>query len=100
LTAPETNSSITLKAWPAVRSACPIRDAEHRIRLEIRAGVDTGELGRRDRSVGGRGVDIGRRAAAPARAAEVLVTGQGCGDRLRYIVRDRCAHTSKGVVDP
>jgi len=58
----------------AIRCACSIRDAVRKLGLEIRAGLHTGEVQRRGRSVAGVAVHIGARVAALAEASEVLVT--------------------------
>jgi class 3 adenylate cyclase len=70
--------------------------------MEIRAGLHTGEVERRDRSVAGLAVHIGARVAGLAQASEVLVT-----DTVKALVigsgitfADRGAHTLKGVPDP
>jgi len=83
----------------AVRCACAIRDAVQEIGLEIRAGLHTGEVERKGRSVTGLAVHIGARAGALAQASEVLVTstvqmlvlGSGIG------FADRGEHDLKGV---
>ncbi|MBV8304238.1 MAG: adenylate/guanylate cyclase domain-containing protein [Acidimicrobiia bacterium] len=85
----------------AVRCACFIRDAVRRIGLDIRAGLHTGEVERRDRSIAGLAVHIGARVAAVAEASEVLVT-----DTVKALVigsgiafGDRGMHHLKGVPD-
>ena len=83
----------------AVRCACAIRDAVQEIGIEIRAGLHTGEVERKGRSVTGLAVHVGARAGALAQAGEVLVTstvqmlvlGSGIG------FADRGEHTLKGV---
>jgi class 3 adenylate cyclase len=83
----------------AVRCACAIRDAVQEIGLEIRAGLHTGEVERKGRSVTGLAVHIGARAGALAQASEVLVTstvqmlvlGSGIG------FADRGEHDLKGI---
>jgi class 3 adenylate cyclase len=69
--------------------------------LEIRAGLHTGEVQRRERSVAGMAVHIGARVASLAQASEVLVT-----DTVKALVigsgilfRDRGKHQLKGVPD-
>jgi class 3 adenylate cyclase len=86
----------------AIRCACSIRDAVRRVGLEIRAGLHTGEVERRGRSVAELAVHIGARVAALAEANEVLVT-----DTVKALVigsgisfADRGAHLLKGVSDP
>ena len=69
--------------------------------MEIRAGLHTGEVERKDRAVRGMAVHVGARVAALARASEVLVTstvhmlvlGSGIG------FTDRGSHVLKGVPD-
>ena len=83
----------------AILCACAIRDAVQEIGIEIRAGLHTGEVERKDRSVTGLAVHVGARAGALAQASEVLVTstvqmlvlGSGIG------FADRGEHTLKGV---
>jgi len=83
----------------AVRCACAIRDAVQEIGLEIRAGLHTGEVERKGRSVTGLAVHVGARAGALAQASEVLVTstvqmlvlGSGIG------FADRGEHDLKGI---
>ena len=86
----------------AIRCACSIRDAVRRIGLEIRAGLHTGEIERRDTSIAGLAVHIGARVAALAQSSEVLVTDTVrslvVGSGIAFI--DRGAHTLKGVADP
>jgi class 3 adenylate cyclase len=83
----------------AVRSACAIRDAVRDIGIEIRAGLHTGEVERREALVTGLAVHAGARVAALAQPSEVLVTstvqmlvlGSGIG------FTDRGRHKLKGV---
>jgi class 3 adenylate cyclase len=58
----------------AVRCACAIRDAVRDIGVEVRAGLHTGEVERKGRSVAGLAVHVGARVGALAQASEVLVT--------------------------
>jgi class 3 adenylate cyclase len=58
----------------AVRCACDIRDAVRDLGLEIRSGLYTGEVERRQNSVAGLAVHVGARVASLAAAGEVLVT--------------------------
>jgi pimeloyl-ACP methyl ester carboxylesterase/class 3 adenylate cyclase len=85
----------------AVRCACAIRDAVSGLGLQIRAGLHTGEVERRNRSIAGLAVHIGARVAALAEASEVLVT-----ETVKTLVigsgisfADRGFHTLKGVQD-
>jgi pimeloyl-ACP methyl ester carboxylesterase len=59
----------------AVRAACAIRDALHRLGIEIRAGVHTGECRADGKSLRGLAVHAGARIAALAGPGEVLVSG-------------------------
>jgi class 3 adenylate cyclase/pimeloyl-ACP methyl ester carboxylesterase len=59
----------------AVRCAVSIREAVRGVGLEIRAGLHTGEIERRDGDVGGLAVHIGARVMAKAGPGEVLVSG-------------------------
>jgi class 3 adenylate cyclase len=85
----------------AIRCACSIRDAVASMGLQIRAGLHTGEVERRDRSVAGIAVHIGARIAALAGASEVFVT-----DTVKALVigsgitfADRGMHALKGVAE-
>jgi class 3 adenylate cyclase/pimeloyl-ACP methyl ester carboxylesterase len=85
----------------AIRCACSIRDAVANLGLQIRAGLHTGEVERRDRSIAGIAVHIGARVAALAGASEVFVT-----DTVKALVigsgitfSDRGVHALKGVAD-
>jgi class 3 adenylate cyclase len=85
----------------AIRCACAIREAVREIGLSIRAGLHTGEVGRRGTAAAGLAVHVGARVAALAQASEVLVTstvqmlvlGSGIG------FADRGLHTLKGIPD-
>jgi class 3 adenylate cyclase len=85
----------------AIRCACAIRDAVREIGVEIRAGLHTGEVERREKAATGLAVHVGARVAALAQADEVLVTstvqmlvlGSGIG------FADRGRHRLKGVPD-
>jgi class 3 adenylate cyclase/pimeloyl-ACP methyl ester carboxylesterase len=59
----------------AVHCAVRIRDAVRTLGLEIRAGLHTGEIERRDRDVGGLGVHVAARVMGSAQPGEVLVSG-------------------------
>jgi class 3 adenylate cyclase len=79
--------------------ACAISDTVRELGIEIRAGLHTGEVERRDQAVTGLAVHVGARVAALAGASEVLVTstvqtlvlGSGIG------FADRGSHSLKGV---
>jgi len=58
----------------AIRCACDIRDAVMRSGLEVRCGLHTGEVTRRNGEVAGIAVHIGARVSAVAVPGEVLVT--------------------------
>lgn len=58
----------------ALRCAFDLRDAFGRMELEMRAGIHTGEIERRDDDVGGIGVHIASRALAEAGSSQVVVT--------------------------
>jgi class 3 adenylate cyclase/dihydrofolate reductase len=58
----------------ALRCAFRLHEALGRIGLEIRAGVHTGEIERREGGVGGIGVHIAARVMAQASAGQVVVT--------------------------
>jgi class 3 adenylate cyclase len=85
----------------AIRCACAIRDAVREIGVEIRAGLHTGEVERKDRAASGLAVHVGARVVSLAQAGEVLVTstvqmlvlGSGIG------FADRGRHRLKGVPD-
>jgi class 3 adenylate cyclase len=83
----------------AVRCACAIRDAVREIGLEIRAGLHTGEVERKGRSVTGLAVHVGARAGALAQASEVLVTSTVqmlvLGSGISFA--DRGEHDLKGI---
>jgi class 3 adenylate cyclase len=85
----------------AVECARNLREALHRIGLEIRAGVHTGEVERRGDDVGGIGVNIGSRVADLAGPGEVWVSRTvkdlTVGSGLEYAERGR--HALKGVPD-
>jgi pimeloyl-ACP methyl ester carboxylesterase len=58
----------------AIRCALAIREAVRGLGLEVRAGVHTGEVERRNGDIAGIGVHIAARVAAAAAANEVLVS--------------------------
>lgn len=85
----------------AIQAATAIRDAAHRLGLEIRAGLHTGEIERHGDDVIGIGVHIAARVLSVAEPGEVLVSrtvrdlvaGSGIG------FTDRGTHRLKGVPD-
>ena len=83
----------------AVRSACAIRDVVRDIGIEIRAGLHTGEVERREASVTGLAVHAGARVAVLAQPSEVLVTSTVqmlvLGSGISFT--DRGQHRLKGV---
>jgi class 3 adenylate cyclase len=58
----------------AIRCACALRDAARGIGIEVRAGIDTGEVERRDEDIGGIAVHIAARVQATALPSEVIVS--------------------------
>jgi class 3 adenylate cyclase len=85
----------------AIRCAAAIRDAVREIGVEIRAGLHTGEVERKGRSVMGLAVHVGARVGALAQASEVLVTSTVrtlvLGSGISFA--DRGLHELKGVPD-
>ena len=85
----------------AIRCAAAIRDAVREIGVEIRAGLHTGEVERKGRSVMGLAVHVGARVGALAQAGEVLVTSTVrslvLGSGISFA--DRGLHELKGVAD-
>ena len=85
----------------AIHCACAIRDTVRELGIEIRAGLHTGEVERKDRAVMGLAVHVGARVAALADASEVLVTSTVqmlvLGSGIAFT--DRGNHTLKGVPD-
>jgi pimeloyl-ACP methyl ester carboxylesterase len=83
----------------AIRCARAIRDALEEVRIEIRAGLHTGECELLDGKVAGIAVSIGARVAAQARPGEVLVSQTVkdlvAGSGLAF--EDRGAAELKGV---
>ena len=82
-----------------VRAAQDIRNALRPLGLEMRAGLHTGEVERRDGDVAGIAVHIGARVAALAGAGEILVSGTVkdlvIGSGIEFT--DRGRHELKGV---
>ncbi len=83
----------------AIRCACAIRDAVHRLGLEVRAGLHTGECEVAGSKVSGIAVHTGARIAAAARPQEVLASGTVrdlvAGSGIQF--DDRGSHVLKGV---
>jgi class 3 adenylate cyclase/pimeloyl-ACP methyl ester carboxylesterase len=83
----------------AIRCACAIRAGASQLRIEVRAGLHTGECVIIGEKVGGIAVHIGARIAAAAKAGEVLVSATvkdlvaGSG----IVFEPRGAHALKGV---
>jgi pimeloyl-ACP methyl ester carboxylesterase/class 3 adenylate cyclase len=82
-----------------VRAAQSIIDSVKPLGLEIRAGLHTGEIERRDSDVAGIGVHIGSRICSLADPGEVLVSNTikdlVMGSDLEFA--DRAVHSLKGV---
>lgn len=83
----------------AVRAAQTIADRVKPLGIQIRAGLHTGEIERRDDDVAGIGVHIGARICALANADEVLVSSTVkdlvIGSDISFA--DRAIHDLKGV---
>ena len=83
----------------AIRCATAIGEKTHRIGLEVRSGLHSGECVARGDDVAGVAVHIGARVAGLAAPGEVLVTGTVrdlvTGSGIEFI--DRGRHTLKGV---
>jgi class 3 adenylate cyclase len=83
----------------AIRCAMAIRDAVQALRIEVRAGLHTGECEVRGDDIGGIGVHIGARVSALAGPNDVLVSSTlrdlVFGSGLEF--EERGAHTLKGV---
>jgi class 3 adenylate cyclase len=83
----------------AIRCACAIRDGVRPVRIEIRAGLHTGECELRGEDVGGIAVHIGARVAGEAGAGEVLVSSTVkdlvAGSGIRFT--DRGLRVLRGV---
>jgi class 3 adenylate cyclase len=83
----------------AIRCAWQIRDSLRENGLEVRCGLHTGEVTRRDGDVAGLTVHIGARVSAVAGPGEVLVTRTvrdlvaGSG----IVFSERGEHALKGV---
>jgi class 3 adenylate cyclase len=83
----------------AILAATAIRDATHRLGIEIRAGLHTGEIQRHADDVLGLGVHIAARVQAAAEPGEVLasrtVKDLVAGSGVRF--KDRGTHRLEGV---
>jgi class 3 adenylate cyclase/pimeloyl-ACP methyl ester carboxylesterase len=83
----------------AILAATAIRDATHRLGIEIRAGLHTGEIQRHADDVLGLGVHIAARVQAAAEPGEVLasrtVKDHVAGSCVRF--KDRGTHRLEGV---
>jgi class 3 adenylate cyclase len=85
----------------AVRCAFALRHDLRKLGLEMRAGLHTGEVERRDDRVAGTGVHIASRILSLAEPGEVLVSRTVrdlvAGSGLQFI--DRGTHALKGIPD-
>jgi class 3 adenylate cyclase len=85
----------------AIRCARDIRDAVQRSGIDVRCGVHTGEVTRRNGDVAGIAVHIGARVSSAAAPGEVLVTRTVrdlvAGSGIAFA--DRGEHALKGVSD-
>jgi class 3 adenylate cyclase len=84
----------------AIQCACAIRDAVRAlVGVDLRVGLNTGEIELRGDDVAGMAVHIGARVAALAEAGEVLVSGAipplVVGSGIEFV--DRGEHQLKGV---
>jgi class 3 adenylate cyclase/pimeloyl-ACP methyl ester carboxylesterase len=85
----------------AIRCACRIRDAVRPAGLDVRCGLHTGEVTRRNDGIAGIAVHIGARVSSVASPGEVLVTRTVrdlvAGSGIAF--EERGAHDLKGVAD-
>ncbi|MDP9490755.1 MAG: adenylate/guanylate cyclase domain-containing protein [Actinomycetota bacterium] len=83
----------------AIRCACAVRDAVRSLRLEIRAGLHTGECELMGDKVGGIAVHTGARVTSAASPGEVLVSSTVrdlvAGSGIQF--EDRGQHELKGA---
>jgi class 3 adenylate cyclase len=83
----------------AIQCACAIRDAVRALGVDLRVGLNTGEIELRGDDVAGMAVHIGARVAALAEPGEVLVSGAipplVVGSGIEFV--DRGDHELKGV---
>jgi class 3 adenylate cyclase len=86
----------------AMRCACAIRDGAHRIGIEVRAGLHTGEVAVRGEDVAGIAVHIAARVESKAEPGEVLVSSAipplVAGSGISFL--DRGEYDLKGVPGP
>jgi len=85
----------------AIRFAVAVREGAGQLGLDIRAGVHSGEVERRDGDVRGIAVHIGQRISALAQPSEVLVSSTVkdlvAGSGIEFT--DRGSHALKGLPD-
>ena len=85
----------------AIRCACRIRDAVRPAGLDVRCGLHTGEVTRRNGGIAGIAVHIGARVSSVANPGEVLVTRTVrdlvAGSGIAF--DERGEHELKGVAD-
>jgi class 3 adenylate cyclase len=83
----------------AIRCAVAVRRTVHELGMDIRAGLHTGEIERRDGEVSGIGIHIAARVVAEAGAGEILVSSTVqdlvAGSGIEF--RPRGAYALKGV---
>ena len=83
----------------AIKAANEIRRSLQGLRIQVRAGLHTGECERRGEDVGGIAVHIGARVAALAKPGEILVSGTVkdlvIGSGIEF--EDRGTHSLRGV---
>ena len=83
----------------AIKAATEIRRSLQGLRIQMRAGLHTGECERRGEDVGGIAVHIGARVAALAEPGEILVSGTVkdlvIGSGIEF--EDRGTHALRGV---
>jgi class 3 adenylate cyclase len=83
----------------AIRCALAIRDGAHQIGLEVRGGLHTGEVERRDNDIAGIAVHIAARVQARAAPNEVWVS-RTVSDLIagsELVLADRGEHDLKGL---
>ena len=85
----------------AIHCACAIRESAHKLDIDVRLGLHTGEVEGRGDDIAGIAVHIAARVAATAEAGEILVsrtvTDLVAGSGLEF--EDRGEHELKGVPD-
>jgi class 3 adenylate cyclase/alpha-beta hydrolase superfamily lysophospholipase len=88
--------------FDAVKCALRLVASMKDVGLEIRAGLHTGQVERRDDDITGIALNVAARISALAGAGEVLVSGTirdlVAGSELQFL--DRGSHTLKGFDDP